>query len=153
MNAPDLVDPDSAWVRIAPMTSNLQTTQLIYEAFGRGDVPRILELCADDVTWEHWDDNRAQRAGIPLFQARAGKAGVGEFFASLGAVTIQSFEVLNMMVGGNQVAVTFVIEYDTPTGGHLRDEEIHLWTFDDAGMVCGLRHYVDTAKHIEAWKL
>jgi hypothetical protein len=55
--------------------------------------------------------------------------------------------------GGNQVAVSFVIEYDTPPGGHLRDEEIHLWTFDADGKVSGLRHYTDTAKHIAAWKL
>ena len=58
-----------------------------------------------------------------------------------------------MMEGANQVAVTFVIEYLTPVGGHLRDEEIHLWTFNDAGKVCALRHYVDTAKHIAAWNL
>jgi uncharacterized protein len=36
-------------------------------------------------------------------------------------------------------------------GGHYRDEEIHLWTFDDAGKVVRLRHYVDTAKHIAAF--
>jgi ketosteroid isomerase-like protein len=132
---------------------NLKTTQLIYEAFGRGDVPAILELCAEDVAWEHWPDNRAQQAGIPIMQARIGKTGVGEFFAAVGTLTMQGFEVLNMMEGGDQVAVTFLIEYDTPAGGHVRDEEIHVWTFDTAGKVRGLRHYVDTAKHIAAWKL
>jgi ketosteroid isomerase-like protein len=44
-----------------------------------------------------------------------------------------------------------VIETDVPGGGHYRDEEIHLWTFDDVGKVTGLRHYTDTAKHIAAW--
>ncbi|MDH4076161.1 MAG: nuclear transport factor 2 family protein [Acidimicrobiia bacterium] len=133
--------------------SNLTTIQTIYEAFGRGDVPTILDLCADDVAWEHWDDNWAQKKGIPILQARTGKAGVGEFFAGVATLTLQSFEVLNMMEGGDQVAATFVIEYDTPVGGHLRDEEIHLWTLNAAGEVCGLRHYVDTAKHLAAWKL
>ena len=133
--------------------SNLKTAMRIYEAFGQGDVPTILELCADDVAWEHWEDNRAQRAGIPIMQSREGTAGVGEFFAAVGTLALHGFEVLNMMEGNNQVAVTFVIEYDTPVGGHLRDEEMHLWTFDSAGKVCALRHYVDTAKHIEAWKL
>ena len=28
---------------------NVKTVQLIYEAFGRGDVPRILEQLSDDV--------------------------------------------------------------------------------------------------------
>jgi ketosteroid isomerase-like protein len=133
--------------------SNLATAQTIYEAFGRGDVPAILDLCSDDVTWEQWEDNRAQKAGIPILQARTGKSGVAEFFAGVATLTMQGFEVVNMMEGANQVAVTFVIEYITPPGGHLRDEEIHLWTFNDAGQVCALRHYIDTAKHIEAWKL
>lgn len=138
---------------MAGMASNLETLQLIYEAFGRGDVPAILDLCADDVAWENWDDNAAQRAGVATMQARRGKAGVGEFFGAVATLTLQGFEVFNMMEGGNQVAVTFVIEYDTPVGGHLRDEEIHLWTFDADGKVCALRHYTDTAKHIAAWNL
>ncbi len=57
-----------------------------------------------------------------------------------------------MMEGPNQVAVEFVIEATLPNGGHYRDEEIHLWTFDDAGKVTRLRHYTDTAKHIAAAK-
>ncbi|HTD51276.1 MAG TPA: nuclear transport factor 2 family protein [Acidimicrobiia bacterium] len=133
--------------------SNLATAKKIYEAFGSGDVPAILELCADDVAWEHWEHNYGQQAGIPIMQAHTGKAGVAEFFAGVATLTLQGFEVLNMMEGGNQVAVSFVIEYDTPAEGHLRDEEIHLWTFNDSGEICGLRHYVDTAKHIAAWKL
>lgn len=138
---------------IATTQTNLPTAQKIYEAFGRGDVPTILDLCSDQVAWEHWEDNRAQQASIPILQARNGKSGVAEFFAGVATLTMHGFEVLNMMEGGNQVAVNFVIEYDTPVGGHLRDEEIHLWTFDEAGKVCALRHYIDTAKHIEAWKL
>jgi uncharacterized protein len=133
--------------------SNLATAQKIYEAFGAGDVPAILDLCADDVAWEHWEDNTAQHAGIPIMRAHTGKAGVGEFFAGVATLTLQGFDVLNMMEGGNQVAVSFVIEYDTPAGGHLRDEEIHLCTFNEAGKISALRHYVDTAKHIAAWKL
>lgn len=133
--------------------SNLATAQMIYEAFGRGDVPAILDVCSDDVAWENWEDNWAQKSGIPIMQARSGKPGVAEFFAGVATLTMHGFEVLNMMEGANQVAVTFVIEYVTPPGGHLRDEEVHLWTFDDAGKVCALRHYLDTAKHIAAWKL
>ncbi len=32
----------------------------------------------------------------------------------------------------------------------MRDEELHLWRFDADGLICGMRHYVDTAKHIAA---
>ncbi len=53
------------------------------------------------------------------------------------------------MAGGNQVAAEIEIEFESPaTGRGLRDQEMHLWTFDDSGQVIRLRHYVDTAKHI-----
>ena len=66
-------------------------------------------------------------------------------------MTITDFRVLSLMAGGNQVVAEVVIEADVPsTGGHYRDEELHLWTFDDSGKVVRLRHYTDTAKHIAA---
>jgi ketosteroid isomerase-like protein len=129
---------------------NLATVRGIYDAFGRGDVAAILDQMADGVEWEHWENNHAQRAGVPSMQARDGKEGVGEFFAVAATMGITDFRVLNLMEGGDQVAVTVVIESDVPGGGHYRDEEIHLWSFDGDG-VTGLRHYTDTAKHIAAW--
>lgn len=133
------------------MNTHLATATAIYEAFGKGDIPTILSHMADDVQWEQWADNSAQRAGVPWLVARQGKTGVLEFFQVLGGMSIKDFQVLSMMAGGNQVAVEFVIEVDLPnTGGHYRDEEMHLWTFNDAGQVSRLRHYTDTAKHIAA---
>ena len=135
------------------MTNHLATATTIYEAFGKGDIPTILSHMADDVQWETWADNFAQNADVPWMQLRQGKAGVLEFFQLLGGMPTTEFQVLSMMAGGNQVAVEFVIEVDVPsTGGHYRDEEIHLWTFNDAGQVVRLRHYIDTAKHIAAAK-
>jgi hypothetical protein len=69
---------------------------------------------------------------------------------SVGQMQIREFQVLSIMTGGNQVAVEFVIEADTPGGGHYRDEEMHLWTFDAAGKVTRSRHYIDTVKHADA---
>lgn len=134
------------------MSEHAATVQAMYEAFGRGDVPALLEHLADDVQWESWADNTAQKAGVPWMQPRAGKQGVEEFFGVLaGALRITEFRVLSLMPGGNQVAAEFVLEADVPaTGGHYRDEEMHLWTFNDAGKVTRLRHYCDTAKHIAA---
>jgi uncharacterized protein len=130
---------------------NLATVQAIYEAFGNGDLPAIIDQMAEDVEWEHWEDNHAQNAGVPSLQARNGKADVSEFFAVAATMEITDFQVRNLMEGGNQVAATVVIETGLPGGGHYRDEEIHLWSFDPNGKVNGLRHYVDTAKQIAAW--
>lgn len=135
------------------MSHYLTTATAIYEAFGRGDIPTILSHMAEEVQWEQWADNSAQQAGVAWMQARQGKAGVLEFFQVLGGMTIKEFQVLSIMAGGNQVAAEFVIEVEVPsTGGHYRDEEMHLWTFNDAGQVVRLRHYTDTAKHIAAAK-
>ena len=86
-------------------------------------------------------------------QARKGKDGAFEFFRIVGELSIKDFRVLSIMGNENQVAAEFIIEADVPaTGGHYRDEEMHLWTFDEQGKVIRLRHYTDTAKHIAAAK-
>jgi ketosteroid isomerase-like protein len=134
--------------------SNLATVQGIYEAFGKGDVPAILDVLANDIEWESWADNSAVNAGVPWMVPRHGKAAVVQFFEAAGQMEIVDLQVLNMMEGGKQVAVEFVFEANLPAwgGGHYRDEEIHLWTFNDEGKVIRLRHYTDTAKHIAAFK-
>ena len=133
--------------------SNLETVQSIYEAFGKGDVPAILDVLADDVEWEAWEDNSAVKAGVPTMVPLHGKADVVKFFEVAGQMDITDLQILNMMEGPNQVAVEFVIEANLPAwgGGHYRDEEIHLWTFNDQGKVSRLRHYIGTAKHIRAF--
>jgi len=135
--------------------SNLATVQTIYEAFGKGDIPAILDVLADDVEWEAWVDNSAVKAGVPTMVPRHGKDEVVKFFETAGQLEITDLQILNMMEGGNQVAVEFVLEANLPAwgGGHYRDEEIHLWTFNDAGKVTRLRHYIDTAKQIAAFNL
>lgn len=134
------------------MKSNLSTVQAIYAAFGQGNIPAIINHLDDTVQWESWADNTAQKAGVPWLKAQKGKEGALAFFQCVGSLLqIKDFQVLNLMEGGNQVAAEFVIEADVPsTGGHFRDEEIHLWTFNDSGKVARFRHYADTAKHMKA---
>jgi ketosteroid isomerase-like protein len=133
------------------MNDPLATVSAIYAAFGQGDIPAILDHLAEDVRWEEWDDNRAQAAGVPWLQARTGKAGVLAFFQVMGSLNVQDFRVLSLMAGGNQVAAEIEIEFEVPsTGRRLRDQELHLWTFNDEGKVVRLRHYVDTTKHTAA---
>jgi ketosteroid isomerase-like protein len=123
----------------------------IYAAFGRGDVPTILDKIAPDCHWESWASNRAQLQGVPTLQSRTGPAGVAAFFATVGELQLHDFQVLDILAGERQVAVEVVIEFSTPAGGRARDEELHLWTLNEQRQVTRLRHYVDTAKHIAAW--
>jgi len=125
--------------------SNLETVKTIYEAFGKGDVPTILSLLADNVDWELWQDNSVQKADVPYLRYKKGAASVVEFFQEVAKLGIREFKVLSVMEGANQIAAEIEIE----TAAY-RDEEIHLWTFDADGKVSRFRHYIDTAKHIAA---
>ncbi len=125
--------------------SNLLTVKEIYEAFGKGDVPTILSKLADDVDWELWADNSVQIADVPYLRNKKGVEGVIEFFQEVAKLGIKEFKVLSVMEGTNQIAAE--IEIETAS---FRDEEIHLWTFNESGEVSRFRHYVDTAKHIAA---
>jgi ketosteroid isomerase-like protein len=69
----------------AMTTSSTTTTTVaeIYAAFGRGDVPAILDALAENVAWEQWPDNYAQRAGVAHLLPRRGPGQVAEFFTVL----------------------------------------------------------------------
>lgn len=133
------------------MNNNVSTLKTIYEAFGKGDIPTVINHLSDDVQWEQWADNSAQKAGVPWLQAHRGKDGAMEFFKIVGGFNIKDFRVLSIMANENQVAAEIVFEAEVPaTGVHFRDEEVHLWTFDKQGKVIRMRHYSDTAKHMRA---
>ena len=131
-------------------TGNAATVIGLYEAFGRGDVPAFLARLAEDVAWEDWRDNWAQRAGVPTMARRTGPAEVADFFGIVGTWTLHGFTVLDVIGDGRQVVAEVRAEFSLPNGGRFADEEIHLWTFDESGRVVRLRHYLDTAKHIAA---
>ena len=132
-------------------TGNATTVADIYSAFGRGDVPAILDRLADDVEWDVWErGNEGQLAGVAHLGAQRGVQGAAEFFASIAGWTVREFDVLDVIGSGCQVVAELRAAFDLPNGGKFTDEELHLWTFDAAGKVTRFRHYVDTAKHIRA---
>jgi uncharacterized protein len=130
--------------------SHIATVQEIYAAFGRGDVPAILDRLAEDVDWEAGGSSAADE-GVPWLLRRTGREGAGAFFATLDAFETRRFEPLSFLEGAGQVAAVIGVELALRASGYvIADQEVHLWTFDDAGLVCAFRHVVDTAKHIEA---
>jgi ketosteroid isomerase-like protein len=76
---------------------------------------------------------------------------VADFFAFVAELDIHSLELLDILASDRQAVAEVVIELTTPQGRRIRDEELHLWTFDAEGRVTRMRHYVDTAKHIAAY--
>jgi uncharacterized protein len=129
---------------------HIATVQEIYEAFGRGDVPAILDRLAEDVDWEVGGSS-AHDEGVPWLLRRRGRDGAAQFFATLDAFDIRRFEPLSFLAGPGQVAAVIGVELVIRASGFvIADQEVHLWTFDDAGLVSAFRHVVDTAKHIDA---
>ena len=131
-------------------TGTAATVAEIYAAFARGDVPAVLDRLADDVAWEEWPANEAQRAGVRHLLPRRGVAAAAEFFTVIAGWSVRDFAVLDVIGDGRQVVAEIRAAFDLPDGGRLADEELHLWTFDADGRVARFRHYCDTAKHIRA---
>ena len=131
---------------------NAETVQAIYEAFGRGDIPAILEQLDDDVAWDAWpEQTSAQRAGVPWLAERHGPAEVTGFFESLSALEFHEFTPTAIVADGQRVVAQIAIDVSVrETGRRFRDDEIHMWVFDDDGRVTEFRHYADTGKHTAA---
>ena len=133
--------------------NNVETVQQIYEAFGREDLPAILEHLAADVRWEyHPTGNTAQDRDVPYMRLREGREAAAGFFHDIVEdFELHEFKPHSFLEGDGLVAV--VIEYELTvraTGKRIWDEEIHLYQFDPDGKVTAYRHFLDTAKAIEA---
>ena len=133
--------------------TNTQTIQNIYAAFGRGDVPTILGLLADDVVWDNsgvaskecpWNGNFNGKAKVPgFFKA------VGENLEFEGGV----FNPHTLVEAGNTVAVVLRLESTLKKNGRpLKNDAVHVWTFNDKGLVKRYQHFNDTALELAAWK-
>ncbi len=81
---------------------NLKIVRDIFEAFGRGDVPAILEVLDDDVVWIV-----SGPQDVPYFGERRGKQGAVEFFTLLGSsVEFENFVTEDFAASGDKVFVT-----------------------------------------------
>jgi ketosteroid isomerase-like protein len=133
--------------------SNIATVQEIYAAFGRGDVPAILDRLADDVCWDHLPDGGgAQRHDVPWLRERTGRDDVAGFFAALGALDFHVFAP-TVILGDGDTVVALIDEDVTvkATGERFRDATAHVWSFGPDGRVIAFRHLTDTVKHVEAY--
>jgi uncharacterized protein len=134
------------------MNRNVQTIFRLYENFQKGNIAAVLEETADEVVWEHWDDttNAGQAAGVPWLLRRSGRQGVAEFFALVSQFQFHEFRVTDILGSESNVAGMVTVDITLPSGRRFRDQEIHLFTFNAEGKIINMRHYADTATHIEA---
>jgi ketosteroid isomerase-like protein len=122
----------------------------VYDAFGRGDIPFILDQLAEDVAW----DQDAPGYGLPVYEPGTGRAHAAKFFEALQGLEFLRFAPSNFLVGGNQVAVPVDLEVKVKaTGRPVSALEIHLWTFDDeTGKITRFFHAVDRHAFVLAYE-
>jgi ketosteroid isomerase-like protein len=131
--------------------SNTETIRAIYEAFGRGDVPAILALLADDVDW---NNDRVYSRECPWNGNFQGKANVPGFFQAVGEnLQLHVFDPHTFVASGDHVMVMLRIEGQvTKNGQPFMNDAVHAWTFNGSGQVSAYRHYNDTAMELAAWR-
>jgi ketosteroid isomerase-like protein len=120
----------------------------MYAAFGKGDVPAILERLSETVEWEYG----AGDTEVPWLKLRRGRAGAAEFFSSLAGLEITKFAPKTFLEAPGVVVVLLDLEGVVKATGKriVEEDEVHIWHFDAAGKVARFRHRADTQQHLAA---
>ena len=126
-----------------------QPTQLaerFYAALDAGEVPGMLELCADDVSIRYPAEGR-----LPYGGQWDGRDGAGRFLeAHDEAEEILEFEVREMIGQGETVvAIGQFKGRAKPSGGEWSTDFVHVLTFSD-GLLETWQAFYDTAAAINA---
>ena len=127
----------------------IETVRHIYAAFGRGDVPAILACLAEDVEWEYGQPPNP----APWLNQRRGRAAVPGFFdVLLSNVEFHRFEPKHQVADGRLVVGLVDFEATVRKTGRkvVEVDEVHLFHFNDAGMVQRFAHRADTWQHANA---
>jgi uncharacterized protein len=112
------------------MAQNLiERTQSMYAAFGRGDIPAVIEALDPKITWVN-----PGPSDISYFGTHRGREAVlTKIFAFLGStLKIDVFQPHKFLADGDTVVVLIHVEaVAQPTGRRLVQEACHVWTFTD----------------------
>lgn len=121
---------------------NLQVVQALYDAFGRGDMPAILDTLAEDIDWLFV----GQPADVPFAGHRHGHDQMIEFFT----IVAQTCEVLEwgpdeMIAAGDKVVSLGHERVKVKATGRVVESAwAHVFTVEN-GKIVRLREYYDTA--------
>jgi uncharacterized protein len=128
--------------------ANLKLVQDAYAAFGRGDVPAVIERMSDNVTI----GIVGRREDAPFLGIRNGKAGAGEFFHDLlEAHEIHTFEPLRFLAAEDKVFIWGRYRWTMRKSGVSKESRwMHEITVQD-GLMSEWQGHNDTAMLAEAY--
>jgi Ketosteroid isomerase-related protein len=124
------------------MDSKLDTVQAVYAAFGRGDVPAILQVVTDDVDWA----SEPESTIAPWHGIRRGKAELPSFFEALGAaLEVTEFSPLAFATSDTDVMAVIRFGATARATGKSGAMDLHHWWRFRGDKICLYRGTEDTA--------
>ena len=122
---------------------NVRLLKDLYAAFGRGDIPAVLEVMSADIRWYQAENNPYRPTG----EAWVGPDAVNTLFMRIGA-DWDGFTVHTKSFHGAGDSVIVEARYTgtfKPTGKSMDAQVCHIWDVKD-GKLTRFQQYVDTAK-------
>ena len=130
------------------MENNIQIVQEAYGRFTSGDIPGLLNLCADDILWETPEIENA-----PFGGARRGLEEVGEFFALLNeSEDTTLFEATEFIAQGDRVVA--LGKYGATvreTGRSYETDWVHVFTVEE-GKIQSFTEFFDNVLATRAFQ-
>jgi hypothetical protein len=123
---------------------NLEVAKGAYEAFGRGDIPSVLEAFDSNIEWREAEGNPYEPKGNPWF---GGDAITQNLFVKLGSEW-DGFTVTPKEFHDAGDAVTVECRYTgvyKATGKSLDAQVCHVWKLSN-GKITSFQQYLDTAQ-------
>jgi hypothetical protein len=125
---------------------NIETVKAMYAAFGRGDLPFVMEQLADQ-GFQDWRVASATETRVPWHKVFKGKREVPGFFHALAeSVDHLKLEPRDFASNGAQVYVTLDMTQKVKATGKVIEQKdlVHVFTFEN-GRVVKVRIAEDTA--------
>ena len=127
---------------------NLQVIHDVYAAFGRGDVPGVLAMLTDDVTWK----TPGPPDVIPYAGVRNGRDQVAEYFTAFGtSAETTAFDPQHFFADGDMVVVlghyTLTV---VKTGKVIDNDWVHSFTIT-GGKISAFQGFEDSAAVVAAF--
>ena len=124
------------------LTDNAQTVAKMYEAFGRGDVPYIINNLSDDCTWIG-----AGKGSLPQGGVYKGKDAANFFIKLNEAEEFNAFNVEAIHNIGDNEVVAFgnLISTSRTTGKKTSSDWVMHFKFNNEGKAIYFQDFFDTA--------
>jgi ketosteroid isomerase-like protein len=126
---------------------NVAFVKELYEAFGRGEIDRLVAACAPGVRWHV----KGRPSDFPMIGAWTGPEGVRDFFRKLDEIEqAGTFEPREFHAAGEMVFVIGRYSWTVrKTGKAVECEWVHIFKLED-GKVAEFREFTDTAQFAAA---